>query len=189
MVALLREFPQTLDLITRRYPVDLPQLRKRLDQDLSSDFDAIIHLGQSPGSASIKLESFALNVAGCIEERNKELPPLSPSGPAAFRTSMPLKRWKNKLTEAGVPSIVSYHAGTFLCNATMYLTHEWLHERGLNIPTGFIHLPLATEQVANAERNVASLPAETLASALRVILEDIGENALASPTNSSRQLA
>lgn len=175
LVELLKDRPSDLELVTRRYPVDLSALRTRLHKDLSNSFDAVLHLGQSPGATGVKLESIALNVAGCVNEDGEELPQIVESAPLAFSSQMPLGRWARLLRQNQIPSLVSYHAGTFLCNATMYLTHHWYHSRRQEVPSGFIHLPLATEQVAAKSRALPSLSTETLARALRIILQDCAE--------------
>lgn len=173
LVDLLRARPSDLELITRRYPVDLPELRERLEGDLEKGPDAVLHLGQAPGISSVKLEAIALNIAGCVDDHGRELPQLIEAGPLAFQSSMPLGRWSDLLCKAGIPAAVSYHAGTFLCNATMYLSHHWHHVRKMQVPTGFMHLPLATEQVAEHHRGLPSLPASMLAAAVRLVLEDL----------------
>ena len=173
LAELLKSRPGSFELITRRYPVDLPALRVKLHEDLQKRPDAVLHLGQAPGASLIKLEAIALNIAGCLDDHGQELPDLVDSGPLAFRSQMPLGRWSAKLRDAGIPAVVSYHAGTFLCNATMYLTHHWLHSSGQPTQVGFVHLPLATEQVAGGGRSLPSLPVSTLATAVRLLLEDL----------------
>lgn len=172
LVELLKSRPTSVDLMTRRYPVDLASLQELLQADLRKRPDIALHLGQSPGATAIKLEAIALNVAGCVDENGQQLPPLIESGTLAFQSQMPLGDWAGKLRQAGIPAIVSYHAGTFLCNATMYLTHHWcqIHKHSMKI--GFVHLPLATEQVAGSGRTMPSLPVATLAKAVKLLIED-----------------
>lgn len=175
MMALLNEFSRSsqLELVTRRYPVDLTQLQQRLVKDLQQPYDAILHLGQSPGSTCIKLEAIALNVAGLIEEEGRQLPALVNSGPIAYHSQMPLGSWADQLREHRIPAVVSYHAGTFLCNATLYLTHHHLSSADDPPQIGFVHLPLATEQVVDLPRMRPSLPTSTLAKAIRLLIEDL----------------
>ena len=175
LIELLKARPTSVELLTRRYPVDLAALQSRLTEDLEKKPDVVLHLGQSPGAAAIKLEAVALNVAGCIDENGQELPPLVDAGTLAFHSAMPLGRWADLLRQAGIPAIVSYHAGIFLCNATMYLTHHWCQVNRHPIQVGFVHLPLSTEQVVGGGRSLASLPLATLAQAVRLLIEDLAE--------------
>ncbi len=173
LVELLKDRPSSLELVTRRYPVDLLEVQAKLQQDLKSHFDAVLHLGQAPGTPNIKLEAIALNVAGCIEKSGEVLKPIVDEAPLAYSSQMPLARWAHLLRENAVPASVSYHAGTFLCNATMYLTHHFFQARNKKTPVGFIHLPLVTEQVATTPQALPSMATPTLAKALRIILEDL----------------
>jgi len=177
LVEMLKDFPTGGSLVTRRYPVDLPALQEKLKQDLQRDFDVVLNLGQSPGASSIKLEAIALNAAGCLDERGDELDEIVPGGPVAYRSNMPLSRWATLLRANHIPSIISYHAGTFLCNATMYLSHHELQirakKRQPKCKVGFVHLPLATEQVASHGQSLPSLPLSTLARAVRLLIEDL----------------
>ncbi len=175
LIELLKDRPSSVELLTRRYPVDLAALQTQLTADLEKKPDVVLHLGQSPGAAAIKLEAIALNVAGCLDENGTQLPSLIESGELAFHSDMPLGRWAELLRAAGIPAIVSYHAGTFLCNATMYLTHHWcrIHRQPMKI--GFVHLPLATEQVAGSGAAHPSLPVATLAQAVRLMIEDLAK--------------
>lgn len=170
---LLKNRPTSLELVTRRYPVDLKAVRGKLTQDLKTGFDAVLHLGQSPGTTSIKLEAIAINVAGCMEKSGEVLKPIVDRAPLAYSSQLPLARWAYLLRESAIPASVSYHAGTFLCNATMYLSHHFYQTHDLHTPVGFIHLPLVTEQVANTTSALPSLSTETLAKGLRIILEDL----------------
>ncbi len=173
LMELLKDRPTSLELVTRRYPVDLKAVRSKLKQDLQTGFDAVLHLGQSPGTTSLKLEAIAINVAGCMEKSGEVLKPIVERAPLAYSSQMPLARWAQLLRESAIPASVSYHAGTFLCNATMYLTHHFYQTHDLHTPVAFIHLPLVTEQVANASNALPSLSTETLAKGLRIILEDL----------------
>ena len=175
LMELLKTRPPSADLITRRYPVDLPALQEKLFGDLEKSPDVVLHLGQAPGNSAIKLEAIALNIAGCVQENGQELPALVPGGDIAFHSRLPLGRMSDRLRQAGIPASVSYHAGTFLCNATMYLSHHWYHSRPTAPRIGFVHLPLATEQVAHSSRNLPSLPVGTLAAAVRLLVDELSE--------------
>jgi pyroglutamyl-peptidase len=104
--------------------------------------------------------------------------PLEADGPVARESRLPLRAIQAALLERGIPARLSYTAGTYLCNATMYLL------LGLtDVPAGFIHVPYSSAQVAEliqagpdaADRRpeIASLPLDTLEQALHVALETI----------------
>ncbi len=156
---------------TRRYPVDLDLLQARLEKDLGLGFDAVLHLGQAPGISRVQMEAIAVNVAGMTEAAGDFFGPLVPDGPIAYRTKFPLDQWNKELRSCGIPSSVSFHAGTYLCNAAMFLTHHWheMHHRSCSI--GFVHIPLTPEQVLHSHRDLPSMPREQSAEAIGRILD------------------
>lgn len=173
LVELTKDLPSEPRVVTRRYPVDFAAVRERLAEDLAADYDYALHLGQSPGLARVHLEAFGLNIGGTSQQLAEEFQPLLPDGPAAYRSDLPLAGWAAKLRGAGIPAQVSYHAGTYLCNATLYLTHHLCRQRGWKTQAAFIHLPLATEQSVRERPDIASLPSAIVAQALRLILEEL----------------
>lgn len=176
LIALLRSRPENIELVTRRYPVNLSKVKEQLEKDLDEDFDAVIHTGQAPGAATLKLEAIALNAAGRIEQAGQCVHPLISDGPVAYQSKLPIEYCLAALRAANIPACASYHAGTYLCNATMFLTQHWFSERGLDVTVAFVHLPLSSEQIATSGPLLASLPTETLAQGLRVILHALIEN-------------
>lgn len=162
-----------LDVTTRLYPVDFAEVRRRLDEDLDAEYDYAIHLGQAPGTARVRLEAVGLNVGGDTREPAESYTPLMAGGPAAFWSQLPLAEWARVLKQAGIPATLSYHAGTYLCNATHYLSHFFAERKGLATKSAFVHLPLTDSQAAREKSEIASLPPEISARALHVIAEQL----------------
>lgn len=175
LVELLRTRQPSASLVTRRYPVDFHRLEDALYKDLALGFDAVVHLGQAPGTPSIRLEAIALNAGGAMSDSGASQDRLIDGAPEAYRTRMPLERWMRRLREQSIPTTISYHAGTYLCNAIMFLSHHWFAEAGRVTPVGFIHLPLTTQQVAGTAGGMPSLPVATLAAAVAIVLDDLAE--------------
>jgi pyroglutamyl-peptidase len=173
LVEFTKELPDSAKIVTRRYPVNLKAVREGLARDLADNFDYALHLGQAPGAAAIRLESIGINVGGSSKEAADDYGSLVIDGPVAYRTTLPLATWSKQLRAAGIPASVSYHAGTFLCNATLYLSHYFVEKERMRTETAFIHLPVATSQVLNGSKEVASLPTTTAAAALRWIVNDL----------------
>jgi len=173
MVELTRQMPATPRITTRLYPVDFDAARDMLARDLEEDYDVALHMGQAPGSSGIALEAIGINVGGTTDQPPETLRPLSDDGPVAYRSQLPLARWASRLREAGIPASVSYHAGTYLCNATLYWSHHLVQQMNLKTKSGFIHLPLDATQTTGESRDLPSLPAATVARALRLVLEEL----------------
>jgi len=82
-----------------------------------------------------------------------------------------LDYWDQALRSLGIPCSVSFHAGTYLCNAAMYLTHHWHEQRRRSCKIGFVHLPLTPEQVLHGRRDLPSMPREQSAEAIARIVD------------------
>jgi pyroglutamyl-peptidase len=170
---LTHELPTTPALTTRLYPVDFAKVRERLTADLEAGFDYALHLGQDPGATHVQLEMFGLNIGGERADSPEALRPLEAAGPAAYCSTLPLAAWATRLQQSGIPARVSFHAGTYLCNATLYWTHYLCEQLGRRTPAAFIHLPLETSQAAAESRPMPSLPATITAAAVRMILAEL----------------
>jgi pyroglutamyl-peptidase len=173
LVELTKNLPAVPEITTRLYDVDFEHVRGRLAEDLAADYDYALHVGQAPGSTRVQLESIGINVGGHSRQLPDDFLPLDPAGPVAYRSRLPLSRYAHKLREANIPAQVSYHAGTYLCNATLYLTHHEIYHQGLKTQAAFIHLPLDTSQVMEEEDILPSLSASESARALALILEEL----------------
>lgn len=169
LVELTRWFDSGGRVVTRRYPVDLAEMTHQLSEDLQGNYEFAIHLGQSPGATALQLESTALNVtsSGSL---------LTESGPAAYRSDLPLDDWSRRLQVEGIPTVLSHHAGSQLCNATYFLSQHLTATRGLGTRSCFIHLPLAPQQSAKMGRGqmpLASMSVPLMAGALGILLSEM----------------
>ena len=170
LVEFTKDLPLEPKITTRRYPVDFQQVRERLESDLGDNYEFALHLGQAPGIASIQLEAVGLNIGGRSSQLPEEFQPLAGDGPMAFRSGLPLGDWAGRLRRSGIPAQVSYHAGTFLCNATLYLAHYLVAQRGLKTRAAFIHLPLTPKQVLAQRQDLPSMDPSVAAAALRLVV-------------------
>lgn len=176
LLELTRDLPIEPRVVTRRYPVDFPTARQKLEHDLQVNYDYALHLGQAPGSGRVALEAIGLNIGGLSSQLPDQFQPLDLEGPIAYRSDLPLADWAARIREAGIPAAVSYHAGTYLCNAALYLSLHIAKTRGLKTRSTFIHLPLAQQQVLGQRSDVATMPSEHAAAAVKVILDAIAND-------------
>lgn len=173
LMELTRDLPQQPHTTTRLYPVDFAKVRDRLTQDLAQNYDVALHLGQAPGETAIRLESVGLNVRSPAREDHtggQSFGPLVEDGPLAYASELPMATLAQRLRAAGIPAGVSHHAGTYVCNATLYLSHYIAQRMALQTRIGFIHLPLETSQAAADGAKTPSLPASISAAAIREVL-------------------
>ena len=112
----------------------------------------IIAIGQAGGRMDITPERVAINVDDfriadnegnqVVDER------IATDGPAAYWSTLPIKKIVADLRAEGIPASVSNSAGTFICNHLFYgLMHELAAEGNVR-RGGFIHIPYLPEQAA-----------------------------------------
>jgi pyroglutamyl-peptidase len=140
-------------IIGRGLPVSLAKLRPALAALLDErEYGAIISLGLQPGACLIHLERSAANLADFDIADNDGLDvtdaELSPGGPAARVATLPLRAIERAMLAAGIPARLSPSAGTYLCNACLYICLEAVE--AAPVPCGFLHLPCLPEQVAES---------------------------------------
>ena len=159
LVELTKDLPQVPQVTTRLYPVDFEQLRQRLPQDLARGYDIVLHTGQATGSSCIQLETVALNLAHAAGWAGRRMHGFGAGRSLAYRSGLPAAEFSGLLRQSGIPAEVSYHAGTYLCNAAFYLSQHYAASYQLPIQALLVHLPLDPSQVAETPA-LASLPAD-----------------------------
>ncbi|UCD44820.1 MAG: pyroglutamyl-peptidase I [Candidatus Bathyarchaeota archaeon] len=141
---------------------------------------AVICTGQG-GGGGLSVERVAINVASARMRYNcgyKPIDePLNSDGPVAYWTKLPFRELLVALKEAGIPSRLSNSAGTFGCNQIFYHLMDCLARERLDVPAGFIHVPMLPEQVLE-KRNATSMSLDLIAKGLAVVVEEISKQLL-----------
>ncbi len=118
--------------------------------------EAVVCLGEAPGRPAISLEQVAVNLLEFpIPDHAGHKPqgePVVPGGPAAYFATLPLKEMQAAMRRAGVPTVLSLSAGSYLCNQVMYALLHHLAQSGRTVPAGFIHLPSLPAEEAARDR-------------------------------------
>lgn len=169
MMELTNWYEGPATLTTRRYPVDLTGMSEKLREDLHQGFDFAVHLGQAPGSTRIKLESIGLNLRSDGTE-------LIDGAPQAYRSPIPIPPVARSLCAAGIPAEISHHAGTYLCNAALYLSQHYAAAFGMPTKSLFVHLPLTPAQAAGEDQGLASMSVPMSAAAVAMTISQLVES-------------
>jgi pyroglutamyl-peptidase len=166
----------------------LPVSMRRIAEALRAVLDEtrprlIVSLGLASGEAMIRIERYGVNLADFPIADNDgsrsvdEL--LATEGPDAVATTIPNRAIHEAILAAGIPARLSNTAGTYLCNACIYLTAGEIAARGWDARFGFIHLPYLPEQVAallagpgaaRQPEQVASMSLETMIRAVETAI-------------------
>ena len=173
LVELTQQLPPQHSVTTRLYPVDLTVVKRKLEEDLAAQFDVALHLGQAPGSTHVQFEAIGINVARDPDSPAASARALVPGGPVALDSQLPLESWTQRLCERGIPTRISYHAGTYLCNAILYLSRYVSDQNRWKTQSGFVHLPVEISQAASHSTPLPSLSRQTAATALKLVLEQL----------------
>jgi len=108
----------------------------------------VIAFGQAEGRTAINPEKIAINLDDARipdnsgDERKDVV--IDKNGSDSYVTTLPIEMMVDAMKRAGYPAEISLSAGTFVCNHIFYKLQKTLS--GSNIRSGFVHLPLVTEQ-------------------------------------------
>ncbi len=144
------------------------------------DPSVIICVGQAGGRKCVTPEKVAINLRNSTEPDNNGKTycdeTIEENAPAAYFTTLPIIRILDNLKTANVPSEISYTAGAYVCNETMYklLHYAQKHKEKGNeeMKVGFIHLPYLPEQTKNGE---PSMSLSDMVKALEIIVKTVFE--------------
>lgn len=158
------------------------EMRERIERH---DPKVVLATGLAAGRAGVSVERVGVNVAECAgvpdnadaEPRNERI---RDGDAAAYFATLPVVSVVEALLDADIPARVSNTAGTHCCNNVLYRTRAYVEREGLDVPIGFVHLPLTPEQAAAKARDgeatagselPPSLPLELQTAAVRRTLE------------------
>lgn len=109
---------------------------------------AAIHFGVSSRARGFEVETRGVNRVGANADAcgdTAAAPCLSPDGPPALQSRLPVTVIVERLRRRGIPAVLSRDAGSYLCNALLY--HAVDHCRRSSdaaqagMRSGFIHIP------------------------------------------------
>lgn len=165
-----------INLITAILPVDRLGGPEKLLQVLeATQPEAVLCLGEASGRAALSIERLAVNLLNFSipDNQGKQIEEelIVHGGPAAYFVTLPLRKALQAVQAAGVPAELSLSAGSFLCNQILYTLLNYLSQREIGIPAGFIHLPRLPEQAASQKQPGPSMSLETSSKGVKAVLE------------------
>ena len=160
-----RELPG-IELVSAVLPVRFHGLSERVSVLIHEHQPAaVLCLGVAIGSPVVRVETTAMNRAdfGVADDQGESVhATMVLAGPAAHFATYDAPAVASAIRAAGVPAALSHHAGTYLCNLTLF---SFLEALAPSRPCGFLHLPLFPEHVAallsRHERGASMAPLAT----------------------------
>ncbi len=175
----LSALPDTMDGITI-WKATIPVVFEKCGVVLAEKIrettpDGVLCLGMAAGRGQITPEVFAVNARFAVSADNAgvrypTLTPCDPTGPAAYRTGLPVETIVENLRAAGIPAGLSFTAGTYVCNDLFYSLMQQTTASDRTVPAGFIHVPQAAE---NTPAGRASMPQEQIDRGVQLALSTL----------------
>lgn len=170
--------PAGAELCRLCLPVCFHAAGERLTEALESEKpDAVLCVGQAAGRAAVTPERFAVNLRDARIPDNAGAKPqdeaICADGPAAYGSTLPLRKLEAALLKAGLPAELSNSAGTFVCNELFYVLMHYVNQMARPIPAGFVHVPALPEQAARMKPGTPSLAQAEITRALELMAEAI----------------
>jgi pyroglutamyl-peptidase len=174
------------EVVGRVLPVEFERTGDRLVGLIDEhDPDVVVSTGLAAGRAAVAVERVGVNVNDHVTvpdnaDATPRHDPIDPDGPDAYFATLPIPAVVDALLDADVPARLSNTAGTHLCNHALYTVRHRAEREGLDLDSGFVHLPCTPEMAARkAAENAAesggsvqpSVALETQVEAVRVVLE------------------
>ena len=124
-------------------PVSFEKACRTVREIASGDADAVLCVGEAAGRDRISIERIAVNLMDArIPDNDGFQPadlPVCPGRPDAWFSYLPVRQILATLGDA----VISYSAGTYVCNAVFYSLMDEIQLRGNRMAGGFIHVPAA----------------------------------------------
>ncbi len=126
----------------------------------------------------ITLEYVGINVLNTSRPDNYGNTPdsnlIDPEAPAAYFSTLDVHEIAKCLAKIGIPSEVSYHAGTYGCNWILFKLLHWIATERMDVKVAFVHLPPLPKQVFEKEsRYLATMSLDMQLDALKTIIKSL----------------
>lgn len=137
--------------------------------------DLVLCFGEAGGRSAVTPERFAVNLNDAPMPDNSGSQPVDEvivvDGPVAYTSSLPVAQLVDALHAAGIPAAKSSTAGNYVCNNVFYGLMHLIATQRPALRGGFVHVPYQCEQVLTKHATPPSLPATTIAEAVRLTVQ------------------
>jgi pyroglutamyl-peptidase len=142
---------ENLELSTIILPVEFDRASEILLRTIREEKPAVvIAFGQAEGRTAINPEKVAINLDDARIPDNagdqRENQVIDEGGNDRYLSTLPIEAMIEAMKSGGYPAEISLSAGAFVCNHIFYALQKEL--QGSGIRSGFVHLPLVSQQAA-----------------------------------------
>lgn len=143
--------------------------------------DVVVMCGQAGGADSMRIERVGINLCEARIADNDGVKlvgdPILKDGPTAYFSTFPYRAMFAAVEEAGIAVRHSFSAGAYLCNHVLYGALHLAETKYPGMKAGFIHVPFLPEQTEGKPEGTPSMPLETIARAIQIMVETIAREA------------
>jgi pyroglutamyl-peptidase len=172
--------PARIDVL--RVPVVWRESVATITRELERErADGLIIGGLSFGRAAVSVEAIAHAIGDLPWQADNADRALAGErsdgdalGPDALLATAPVRAIAAAINAAGIPAQVSWDGGAYVSNATLYGALRYARERGITLPTTYLHVPATPEMTTGTA--TPSLPLGLIVDALRIACEVLGSH-------------
>ncbi len=180
-VKLLPDVIDNIEIVKAEISVVFDKCITELENEIiKNNPDVVLCIGQAGGRAGISVEKVAINLREARIPDNDGNQPIDEcikkDGETAYFAKLPIKNMVSAMQTAGIPSHISYTAGTYVCNDIMYGLLYLIDKKYPNIKGGFIHVPFSAKQASTKGANIASMPVETISTGLFTAIKSLNSS-------------
>lgn len=165
-----------VDLHTMVLPVEFERAAQLLLAEIKLvKPEVVIAFGQAEGRAAITPEKIAINLDDARIPDNsgdkRQHRKIAADGADGYFSTLPIEKILESINEEKIAASISLSAGAFVCNHVFYvMQHELLDS---TVKSGFIHVPLVTEQAGEFPNQPTMTLDELVRGAKAVILSTL----------------
>lgn len=137
--------------------------------------DVILCIGQAGGRNALTPELIAVNHRHAASPDNRGTvireAAILDGAPVAYLSTLPVYRMADAANDKNVPTRVSYSAGTFVCNDTLYRLLHHFCDTGTRV--GFVHVPYLPVQT-EGKPGVPSMSLDEMITGIAAMIAALG---------------
>ena len=142
--------------------------------------DIVLCTGKAGGRSALSIERVAINLrAATIADNEGNLPvdeAIMAGGRAAYFSNVSTRGLTQYLQDQGIPAVLSYSAGAFVCNEVYYRLLHWIDTEFLAMQAVFLHVPYAPAQVAKMSAPMPSMSVSVVCKGLELAVAFLAGN-------------
>lgn len=146
------------------------------DELSKNEYDAVLMIGQAGGRKNITPERVAININDARIVDNEGNKPtdeiISKDSPAAYFSTLPIRKMLEYMKSKNIPCDISNSAGTFVCNNLMFGVLDYINRNNMNTIAGFMHVPYVEDQIKD-KKDMPYLKMDIIVEGIEACIEAI----------------